>query len=103
MSLTDSVRRKLRITYSDPDTDERINDIMGQADADVRGLLGIGDGDFSFEQAGPEQALYLAYCFYEWNDALDDFDANYAEKIAQCRDKWLVSQYVEEKQAASQL
>lgn len=102
MSLAERVRRKLRITYSDPDTDERVDDIMEQADADLRGLLGIDD-DFSFEQPGTEQVLFLAYCFYEWNDALDDFGANYATKIAQCRDRWLVKQYVEEEQAASQL
>lgn len=103
MSLAEQVRRKLRITYSDPDTDERVDDIMEQADADLRGLLGIDDADFSFEQPGTEQVLFLAYCFYEWNDALDDFGANYATKIAQCRDRWLVKQYVEEEQAASQL
>ena len=103
MSLAEAVKRKLRITYSDPDTDERVSDIMEQADADLRGLLGIDDADFSFEKPGTEQVLFLAYCFYEWNDALDDFGANYAEKVAQCRDRWLVSQYVEEKQDASQL
>lgn len=103
MGLAEQVRRKLRITYSDPDTDERVDDIMEQADADLRGLLGIDDDGFSFAQPGTEQVLFLAYCFYEWNDALDDFGANYATKIAQCRDRWLVKQYVEEEQAASQL
>ena len=49
MSLAEQVRRKLRITYSDPDTDERVDDIMEQADADLRGLLGIDDDGFSFE------------------------------------------------------
>lgn len=103
MSLADQVRRKLRITYNDPDTDDRVDDIMGQADADMRGLLGIDDEEFSFEQAGTEQALFLAYCFYEWNDALDDFGVNYAAKVAQCRDRWMVRQYAEDEQAASQL
>ena len=57
MGLAEQVRRKLRITYSDPDTDERVDDIMEQADADLRGLLGIDDDGFSFAQPGTEQVL----------------------------------------------
>lgn len=103
MALDEKVKRKLRITYDDPDTDSRISDIMEQAATDLRGMLGIDDGSYDFSTPGTEQSLFLAYCFYEWNDALDDFAANYAEKIAQCRDEWLVKQYVEEQQAADEL
>lgn len=96
MALVDKVRRKLRVIYRDDEVDERIAEIMEQADLDLRSMLGITDSSFDFNGAGAERALYLAYCFYEWNDALDDFEVNYAEKIARCRDRWLAVEYAKE-------
>ncbi len=98
--LKDAVMRKLRITYEDDVVDARVDDIMAQADADLRRLIGIDDDSFSFEEPGTEQLLFLAFCFYEWNDAADDFGVNYAEKIAQTRQKWMVRRFVEEEEAA---
>lgn len=100
MALVDKVRRKLRVIYRDDEVDERIAEIMGQADLDLRSMLGITDESFDFSGAGAERALYLAYCFYEWNDALDDFEVNYAEKIAKCRDRWLAVEYAQEAASA---
>lgn len=95
MALVDKVRRKLRVTYRDDEVDERIDEIMEQADSDLRFMLAITERSFTFEDGGTEQALFLAYCFYEWNDALDDFEVNYAEKIAKCRDRWLAVEYAQ--------
>lgn len=95
MALVDKVRRKLRVTYRDDEVDERIDEIMKQADSDLRSMLAITERSFTFEDGGTEQALFLAYCFYEWNDALDDFEVNYAEKIAKCRDRWLAVEYAQ--------
>jgi hypothetical protein len=102
MALVDKVRRKLRVTYQDDEVDERIDEIMKQADLDLRSMLAITESSFTFEEGGTEQALFLAYCFYEWNDALDDFEANYAEKIAKCRDRWLAVEYAQ-KAASTEL
>lgn len=100
MALVDKVRRKLRVTYRDDEIDERIDEIMEQADADLRSMLAITERSFTFENGGTEQALFLAYCFYEWNDALDDFEVNYAEKIAKCRDRWLAVEYAQKATSA---
>lgn len=100
MALVDKVRRKLRVTYQDDEVDGRIAEIMDQADLDLRSMLGITDSSFDFNAAGAERALYLAYCFYEWNDALDDFEVNYAEKIAKCRDRWLAVEYAQKATSA---
>ncbi len=100
MELVDKVRRKLRVTYQDDEVDGRIAEIMEQADLDLRSMLGITDSSFDFNTAGTERALYLAYCFYEWNDALDDFEVNYAEKIAKCRDRWLAVEYAQKATSA---
>lgn len=100
MALVDKVRRKLRVTYRDDEVDERIDEIMMQADADLRSMLAITERSFTFEDGGTEQALFLAYCFYEWNDALDDFEVNYADKIAKCRDRWLAVEYAQKATSA---
>ena len=100
MALVDKVRRKLRVIYRDDEVDERIDEIMKQADADLRSMLAITERSFTFEAGGTEQALFLAYCFYEWNDALDDFEVNYAEKIAKCRDRWLAVEYAQKATSA---
>ena len=95
--LEDAVKLKLNITYSELDTDARISGITQMADAV---LLGIDDASFTFETPGQEQALFLAFCFYEFNDALDDFYINYAEQMAQARNRWMVKQFVKEQEAA---
>lgn len=100
MALVDKVRRKLRVIYRDDEVDGRIAEIMEQANLDLRSMLGITDDSFDFDSAGAERALYLAYCFYEWNDALDDFEVNYSDKIAKCRDRWLAVEYVKESASA---
>lgn len=100
MALVDKVRRKLRVTYQDDEVDGRIAEIMEQANLDLRSMLGITDDSFDFDSAGAERALYLAYCFYEWNDALDDFEVNYSDKIAKCRDRWLAVEYAKESASA---
>ena len=73
------VKRKLNITWEDSDTDARVADIAASADAHLRYLL-----------------LFLARCFYEWNHALDEFDANYRPLIMQARAKYEAKQWGEE-------
>lgn len=101
MSLFEQVRRKLRVSYEDDETDERITEIMDQADFDLRSMLGISDPRFTFEDPGPEQSLFLSYCFYEWNDALDDFAVSFEAKIAQVRDKWLAKEWSHAQEAST--
>ena len=94
--LFDAVKRKLRVTYDDAETDARIRDeIIPSAIRDLTDLLGIDDDSFDFAEPGTENMLFLAWCYYEWNNAIDDFEANYAGQIARCREKWMVRQYVE--------
>lgn len=93
MALTSQVRRKLNITWSDPDTDARIADIIASASAHLLYQLGIADQDFNFAAPGIENVLFLAYCFYEWNHALDDFENNYRGMIMSARAKYEVEQH----------
>lgn len=93
LKLTAQVKRKLNITWSDPDTDARVADIIHSAAAHLRYQLGIDDEGFDFSTAGIENILFLAYCFYEWNHALDDFEANYRGMIMSARAKYEVIQH----------
>lgn len=100
--LNEQVRRKLRVTWEgDEATDERIDtDIIPSAEAWLRFRLGIPDDEkFDFSGPGAENTLLLAYCYYLWNDAEDEFEGNYEALLAQTRRKWEVRQYVEGQEA----
>lgn len=93
VELVAQVRRKLNITWNDDDTDARVNDIIASAIPILRHKLGITDEEFNFAAAGQENALLLSYCLYEWNNAVNEFDNNYANEIMQIRAKYEVQQY----------
>ena len=93
-NLIDQVRRKLNITWEDTDTTLRIEEMIESAVPGLIYKLGITDSDFDFSVPGTEHLLFLAYCLYEWNHALDEFDLNYARMIAQVRAKWEVEKYL---------
>lgn len=94
-TLTDIVKRKLNITWSDDETDARVDDIIANAQPTMRHKLGLAD-DYDFATAsGQEQNLFLSWCLYEWNHASADFDNNYGNDILQVRQKWEVKRYAE--------
>lgn len=95
-ALTEQVKRKLNITWSDPDTDARVADIIRTAAAHLTYQLGIDDSGFDFSAAGIENTLFLAYCFYEWNHALDEFEDNYRGMIMSARARFEVEQHRED-------
>ena len=86
-ALLQQVRRKLNITWSDPDTDNRVSDIVNQAKSVMLFKLGITDDAFDFSEAGIENVLFLAYCLYLYNHCENEFDENYLGMILQARSK----------------
>ncbi len=88
------VKRKLNITWEDKETDERVEEIIESAIPDLLHRLGITDQNFDFSKAGEEHTLFLAYCLYEWNHVLNEFDENYARMIATVRAKYEVQHYL---------
>lgn len=85
-------KRKLNITWEDEDTDARLSEIIEDGIVELADKIGISDG-FDFSQPGQERKLLLAYCLYGWNNALDDFERNYAPDILQARERWEVDRY----------
>ena len=93
--LLAQVKRKLNITWSDDDTDARVQDIIQSAIPYLLHRLGIADPKFDFSAPGAENTLFLAYCLYEYNQSLHEFEDNYANLIAQVRAKKEVEHYME--------
>lgn len=95
-NLMAQVKRKLNVTWDDAETNARIEEIIETAIPDLTHKLGITDSEFDFSEAGPENKLFKNYCLYEWNHCIYEFDDNYANDIAQVREKWLVKDYIAE-------
>lgn len=93
-ALIKQVKNKLDITWSDTDTDEKVIDIIDNAEAVLRHRLGITNNEFDFSLAGNENVLIKALCLYEWNNAsMNEFLENYSDLIATTRAKHEVLQY----------
>ena len=93
--LFSQVQRKLNITWSDTETNARVEEIIGNAIPDLIHRLGITDEDFDFSIPGPVNTLFKNYCLYEWNHCLNEFFDNYAESIAQIRAQNEVKEFLE--------
>ena len=91
--LLQQVKRKLNITWNDDDTNARIEDMVKSAIPEMLYILGIADPNFDFADAGTENTLFLAYCLYEYNHCLNEFQDNYSNMIAQTRAKHEVKHY----------
>jgi hypothetical protein len=96
------VKRKLNITWSDEDTNARVNDIINMAIPDLIRKLGITDNNFDFSIPSTENKLFLAYCLYEWNQCINEFDDNYANDIAQVQRKNDVAHYKQSEDSQSE-
>ena len=103
--LRRQVRAKLRVTWSDDVTDSLLDEVViPNAMAAIRSKVGIPDSvEHDFAEPGGENILLLAHCYYQWNDAEDDFDAHYAAEIAQARAMWEVRQLAGGKEADADL
>ena len=101
--LLAAVKRKLRITWDDPETDARLsNELIPAAVQEVRDLLGMGGAGFDFAAGNPEGLLVLDLCWYEWNDAREDFEGNHAHTIARLREKWMAEAYLAENETEAE-
>lgn len=97
--LTQQVKRKLNITWSDEVTDARVDDIMADVDPYLRHKLGVA-AEFDFSKPGEERNLFLSCCLYEWNHIpRDEWEENYARTIANVRARYEVESYLKEKEA----
>ena len=100
--LTKQVKRKLNITWEDPTTDARVDDIMGSVGPWLIHKLGLTDPEYDFSAPGTERDLFLSCCLYEWNHIpRDEFEENYKRTIADVRARHEVAHYLKEQEAVT--
>ena len=78
-----SVRRKLNVTWSDADTDDRISDVIAKSEATMRRLCDCPADPTKWD--AEDIGLLQDACLYEFSNAMDDFRTNYADAIQACR------------------
>ena len=98
-TLLEKVKRKCYITDTSEITISRLNDIITNGLTKIKRLIGVSS-DFNFEQKGNEEELdlLLNYCWYDWNDASNEFKTNYLDDINSIRHKHEVEQYASEEE-----
>lgn len=85
--MLECVKRKLSITWSDEDTDAKLQDIIDDAREAMNHKLGA---EIDYTAPGMERQLFLAYCMYVWNNCEDEFDKAYLSEILTIRHKYEV-------------
>lgn len=81
------VKRELKITWKDEDTDAEVEALVSDAVPAMNHKLGIKEEDSNYTKAGAERRLFINYCQYAWNNCLNDFDKAYINEIMQLRAK----------------
>ena len=84
-AVTAAVRRKLNITWDDEGTAARLEDVVGSVSPRLASLLGMPSDHAFAQEDGAAWGLFLNGCLYEFSDAWDDFESNYASEILSCR------------------
>lgn len=88
IALCELVKRKCKITWEDEDTDQRILEIVENADESMRHMLAMtGASADAFLEPGKSRMLFENYCMYDWNNILDQFEINYQREIIAERHK----------------
>lgn len=88
IELCELVKRKCKITWEDEDTDQRILEIVENADVSMRHMLAMtGASADAFLEPGNARMLFENYCMYDWNNILDQFAINYQREIIAERHK----------------
>jgi len=77
-ALLVELKDKLMITWEDDNTDRQLTRMLNNAQ---RYFNETCDYTFSFEEASSARELVIERCRYDWNNALDEFEQNYASSI----------------------
>lgn len=74
--LLDEVKEKLRIIGDDQD--HMLLDLIGRSKAALNEIMGV---ELNYEEPGEAQELLLERVRYDYNNALEYFEENFAAKI----------------------
>lgn len=87
-SLIEQVKNYINITWSDSDTDKKIQNLVEDAIPAMNHKLGVRS--VNYDEAGQERRLFLNYCLYLYNGVANEFDDAYRDEINQIREKYIV-------------
>jgi hypothetical protein len=88
MALTDEVKKKLDRV----DSTEDFTDIIERGKARLNNLAGV---TLDFDDRRLAQDLLLEYCRYDYNNALEYFEENFAKEILRLQLQSAVKDYAE--------
>lgn len=74
--MLEEVKEYLKITWNDEDN--HIQGIIDRGRAELNGLTGV---ELDFDTNEPAKSLFLDYCRYAYNKALEYFEENFQGKI----------------------
>ena len=77
-----AVKRHLNITWSDEDTDEKLSDMMMDAEVELNHILGA---EIDYFCPGMARRLYMNYMVYVWNECINEFEDAYRKEINRIR------------------
>lgn len=84
-----AVRRKCNVTWTDDDaengTNARLEDVVATVSPRLSSLVGYPPDHAYTSVDDPAWGLFLNGCLYEFSDAWDDFEGNYAKDILSTR------------------
>lgn len=78
MALFDEVKDECNITWSDEDTDRKVNGIIVRAKARLDRHAGE---PCDYDADGADRQLLLSLCRYIYNGAYEEFKDNFSEEI----------------------
>lgn len=83
MATLDEVKRRLAVSWEDPETDARVGELAESVALSLSYLLGCSP--WEAQNDGRLKQLYLNACLYEWNNVYDQFRENYRGDIMELR------------------
>lgn len=86
MALIETLKTYLDITWDDPHTNAKLEGILARAQTKLCAYA--GSTELAFEDGSEEQQLLLDMCRYVWNNASEDFEANYLPDLLMLRAKY---------------
>lgn len=93
MDLLERVKRKLKVSWSDDDTDIELADMIEDTKVDLNQLLGA---EIDYSAPGPARDLFLNYCLYKYNGCGDEFKNVYLADIITYQNQLLVERKMQD-------
>lgn len=81
--LLEALKIYLDITWTDEHTNSKLSGILARAKTKIKSYA--GNDEIAFDDGSTEQQLLFDLCRYVWNNASEDFEANYLPDLLMLR------------------